>query len=154
MGDESFCFADAFTHGWLSCVRYQPINWEDDSTPMTKWEPRRGRRLSLVANVCTPQGPLVVFSVHLEVFTGIVGRLEQFSELLRHSKVRATPNPRTPAFLQLTTTPRFSFRHTSASPKPLPHSSHPFPPRPPRYVCIAFVHTPGTLTLDLVYPHT
>ena len=33
----------------------------------TRTEPRRGRRLSLAANVHCPQGPLLVYSCHLEV---------------------------------------------------------------------------------------
>jgi len=74
------CDIEAIDH------RYQPVDWEDSSVAVTTWEPRRGRRLSLAATVVTPQGPLLVYSAHLEVFTGIVGRLEQFSELLRHSK--------------------------------------------------------------------
>ena len=35
--------------------RFQPIDWEDPSTPIAQMEPRKGRRLSLVANIHTPQ---------------------------------------------------------------------------------------------------
>eukprot|EP00191_Tetraselmis_sp_GSL018_P006706 CAMPEP_0177619136 /NCGR_PEP_ID=MMETSP0419_2-20121207/26069_1 /TAXON_ID=582737 /ORGANISM="Tetraselmis sp., Strain GSL018" /LENGTH=454 /DNA_ID=CAMNT_0019118323 /DNA_START=325 /DNA_END=1690 /DNA_ORIENTATION=- len=68
--------------------RHQPVDWDDDAVSTALQEPRRGRRLSLVADVHTPQGTLVVFSAHLEVFTGIIGRLHQFSDLLRCSKER------------------------------------------------------------------
>lgn len=52
-------------------------------------EPRKGRRLTLAATVATPWGPLVVYSAHLEVFCGPVGRLLQFADILGHSRAAA-----------------------------------------------------------------
>mmetsp|Transcript_5423 Transcript_5423/g.13831 ORF Transcript_5423/g.13831 Transcript_5423/m.13831 type:complete len:460 (-) Transcript_5423:125-1504(-) len=68
--------------------RYEPVDWEDEGTILTASEPRRGGRVSLAARVHCPQGPLVVYCAHLEVFSGILGRLEQFSEILKSSKAR------------------------------------------------------------------
>jgi hypothetical protein len=44
-------------------------------------EPRRGKRVALAAVAALPQplGHVLVYSLHLEVFTGITGRLQQFA---------------------------------------------------------------------------
>ena len=44
-------------------------------------EPRRGKRVALaaVAELPQPLGRVLVYSLHLEVFTGITGRLMQFA---------------------------------------------------------------------------
>lgn len=56
---------------------------------MCRREPRRGRRLTLAATIATPAGPLLVYSAHLEVFCGPVGRLRQFADILTHSRAAA-----------------------------------------------------------------
>jgi endonuclease/exonuclease/phosphatase family metal-dependent hydrolase len=52
-------------------------------------EPRAGQRLTLAATVATPAGPLLLYSAHLEVFCGPVGRLQQFADILAHSRAAA-----------------------------------------------------------------
>jgi endonuclease/exonuclease/phosphatase family metal-dependent hydrolase len=52
-------------------------------------EPRAGRRLTLAATVNTPAGPLQLYSAHLEVFCGPLGRLRQFADILTHSRAAA-----------------------------------------------------------------
>lgn len=43
-------------------------------------EPRTGKRVTVSATVSAPGvGAVVVYSIHLEVFTGIIGRVWQFS---------------------------------------------------------------------------
>jgi hypothetical protein len=50
---------------------HSPVDWnlppEQQQHPLAAKEPRRGRRLSLAADVLTPQGPLRVYCCHLEV---------------------------------------------------------------------------------------
>lgn len=56
------------------------IDWDREGHELR--EPRRGRRCSIAAVIETPLNePLLCYSVHLEVFTGILGRLAQFSEV-------------------------------------------------------------------------
>lgn len=52
-------------------------------------EPREGQRLTLAVRLDTPAGPLEVYSVHLEVFCGATGRLQQFADILEHSRAAA-----------------------------------------------------------------
>lgn len=52
-------------------------------------EPREGQRLTLAVRVATATGPLQLYSAHLEVFCGAVGRLQQFSDVLEHSRAAA-----------------------------------------------------------------
>ena len=49
-------------------------------------EPRRGKRVALaaVAELPQPLGRVLVYSLHLEVFTGITGRLMQFAGAHHH----------------------------------------------------------------------
>lgn len=42
-------------------------------------EPRTGKRVTLAATVRTPVGDVVAYSIHLEVFTGIIGRVTQMN---------------------------------------------------------------------------
>jgi hypothetical protein len=50
---------------------HHPVDWnllpEQQPHPLAAKEPRRGRRLSLAADVATRQGPLRVYCCHLEV---------------------------------------------------------------------------------------
>lgn len=56
---------------------------------MCRREPRKGRRLTIAATIATPGGPLLVYSAHLEVFSGPIGRLRQFADILDHSRAAA-----------------------------------------------------------------
>lgn len=47
-----------------------------------KNEPRRGKRVFIAATLLTPFGNIRVYSVHLECFTGIEGRVKQFGDVL------------------------------------------------------------------------
>lgn len=60
--------------------RHQPVDWEAEGA--ARREPRRGKRVALAATVLAPVGPLLVYSLHLEVFTGIIGRVRQFADVL------------------------------------------------------------------------
>ncbi len=63
------------------------FNWPDDGHKLG--EPRRGGRFSVAAflkNPHEPQQRVLAYSVHLEVFCGIFGRMRQFSQLLSHSR--------------------------------------------------------------------
>ena len=52
---------------WPACSTH-PVDWNDASHELAQREPRRGRRLTLAAQVHTEQRPpLLVYSVHLEV---------------------------------------------------------------------------------------
>lgn len=60
--------------------------WEADGEKLN--EPRKGKRRSLACFLRNPLNPnqkMIVYSVHLEVFCGIFGRLRQFSQILAHS---------------------------------------------------------------------
>ncbi|KAL0097089.1 Endonuclease/exonuclease/phosphatase [Phycomyces blakesleeanus] len=64
--------------------KHHPFNWDRDGGTLK--EPRIGRRYTLVSTVRPPSFPPVLcYSVHLEVFTGIIGRIECFSEILEHA---------------------------------------------------------------------
>eukprot|EP00775_Hariotina_reticulata_P004582 gene4582-4836_t len=69
---------------------HHPIDWNLDPAlqphPLAAREPRKGRRLSLAADIATPQGPLRVYCCHLEVFCGILSRVWQFSDILADAK--------------------------------------------------------------------
>ncbi|KAI8341172.1 hypothetical protein BC941DRAFT_416049 [Chlamydoabsidia padenii] len=61
--------------------QHQPYNWEQDGHLLN--EPRKGKRYTLssvIKRFALP--PVLVYSVHLEVFTGIIGRTSAFSEIL------------------------------------------------------------------------
>lgn len=50
---------------------HHPIDWNlppnDQPHPLAAQEPRSGRRLTLAADICTPQGLMRVYCCHLEV---------------------------------------------------------------------------------------
>jgi endonuclease/exonuclease/phosphatase family metal-dependent hydrolase len=46
---------------------HHPVDWNDPTHPRCQKEPRRGRRLTLAADIATPLGSLRVYTVHLEV---------------------------------------------------------------------------------------
>jgi len=74
---------------------HHPIDWEAPEHPLCKKEPRHGKRLTLAGTALTPQGPLLVYSVHLEVFCGMLARMRQYSDvLLDVRKVDAAGGPK------------------------------------------------------------
>jgi len=72
------------THALLH--EYEHFHWE--SRGHEKREPRFGRRYTLVSRVATHVGALDVYSAHLEVFSGVLGRLRNFGEILDHARER------------------------------------------------------------------
>lgn len=79
---------------------YHPIDWEAPKHSLCQKEPRHGRRLTLAGSVATPQGPLLVYSAHLEVFCGMLARMRQFADIMAHVKaVDARGGPRHQAIL-------------------------------------------------------
>lgn len=70
------------------------FNWERDGDKLN--EPRKGSRRSLACFLRHPQDPsrkMIVYSVHLEVFCGIFGRMRQFSQILAHSRANLSTHP-------------------------------------------------------------
>ena len=59
------------------------FDWETSGHTLN--EPRVGERLVLACEVMVPDLPILCYSAHLEIFTGIVGRLKQFSDILEHA---------------------------------------------------------------------
>lgn len=53
-----------------TCHRDHPVNWENPTHALAQREPRRGCRAVLAATVHVPQGPLLVYNLHLEVRQG------------------------------------------------------------------------------------
>lgn len=66
--------------------RMHPVDWNDPDHPMAQSEPRRGQRAVLAATVQTPQGPLLCYCLHMEVFCGMLARIEQFADVMHDSK--------------------------------------------------------------------
>jgi hypothetical protein len=60
--------------------QYQPVQWNRDGH--SKGEPRRGERCSIAAEIDTPLGTILAYSVHLECFCGPIGRWFQFADIL------------------------------------------------------------------------
>lgn len=51
------------------------------------------RRFTIVADIETPSGPLLCYCAHLEVFTGIVGRISALSDILADSELYSDRYP-------------------------------------------------------------
>ena len=51
------------------------------------------RRFTIVADVQTPSGPLLCYCAHLEVFTGIVGRISALSDILADAELYSEKYP-------------------------------------------------------------
>eukprot|EP00798_Chlamydomonas_sp_ICE-L_P003282 gene3282-13309_t len=66
-----------------------PIDWENPTHPLCQKEPRHGRRFTLASTIQTPQGPMAMYTAHLECFCGMLDRIHQFSDILRHSRTYA-----------------------------------------------------------------
>jgi hypothetical protein len=69
--------------------QYQAFDWGKNG--IQKKEPRVGGRCTIIAKVKIPgwgkalASELVVYSAHLEVFSGILGRVAQVSEILKYA---------------------------------------------------------------------
>ncbi|GIL87753.1 hypothetical protein Vretimale_13082 [Volvox reticuliferus] len=72
--------------------RAHPVDWdlspEQQPHPLARKEPRHGRRLTAAATVHTHQGPLLVYSAHLECFCGALARMAQLSDLFRDTRLQ------------------------------------------------------------------
>lgn len=73
--------------------KYHAFDWNNKGH--CKGEPRRGGRVTVAANVHVPHDKvsLLCYSAHLEVFTGIYGRVMQFAEILRDARQHAVSHP-------------------------------------------------------------
>lgn len=72
---------------------HHPIDWHAAGIKLR--EPRVGERAILAADVMVPglASPLLCYSLHLEVFCGIFGRLRQFGDVLEDSRQHAAERP-------------------------------------------------------------
>ncbi|KAF8924129.1 hypothetical protein EDD21DRAFT_390854 [Dissophora ornata] len=70
---------------------HHAYEWEKDGLKLN--EPRLGRRFTIVADIQTPSGPLLCYCAHLEVFTGIVGRISALSDILADSELYSDRYP-------------------------------------------------------------
>ncbi|KAF9929074.1 hypothetical protein BGZ67_006605 [Mortierella alpina] len=70
---------------------HHAYEWERDGMKLN--EPRLGRRFTIVADIQTPSGPLLCYCAHLEVFTGIVGRISALSDILADSELYSDRYP-------------------------------------------------------------
>lgn len=72
---------------------HHPVNWARDGRKIG--EPRHGERIGFGANIHVPgfQHPIRAYSLHLEVFCGIFGRLKQFADIMRDSKAHLEEYP-------------------------------------------------------------
>ncbi|KAG0332493.1 hypothetical protein BG004_001250 [Podila humilis] len=70
---------------------HHAYEWERDGLRLN--EPRLGRRFTIVADIQTPSGPLLCYCAHLEVFTGIVGRISALSDILADSELYSDRYP-------------------------------------------------------------
>ena len=58
---------------WSISHKYQPFDWNKDG--LLKKEPRIGNRNTIAAEIYLKNQSLICYSAHLEVFTGIFGRV-------------------------------------------------------------------------------
>ena len=63
---------------------HHPVNWELDGERMG--EPRRGERVTLCVVMDVYGHKVAAYTVHLEVFCGILGRIRQFKDILDDSR--------------------------------------------------------------------
>eukprot|EP00042_Codosiga_hollandica_P033795 m.230270 g.230270 ORF g.230270 m.230270 type:complete len:379 (+) comp54268_c0_seq4:100-1236(+) len=83
MSKFDFITFSAFKHN------VEPVQWNTQGEDYR--EPRRGTRVTAVATLATPFGPVDAYSVHLEVFCGIEARMEQFCEVLDLCRLSENP---------------------------------------------------------------
>ena len=62
---------------------HHPVDWEREGERMG--EPRRGQRVTLCAILDVYGRQMAVYTAHLEVFCGILGRIRQFRDILHDS---------------------------------------------------------------------
>ncbi|KAK9820602.1 hypothetical protein WJX72_012209 [[Myrmecia] bisecta] len=74
----------------LGMSRHHPVDWNHPEHPLAKKEPRVGRRAILAATIHCPDGPLLCYCLHLEVFCGMLARIAQFADVLHDSKQQLT----------------------------------------------------------------
>lgn len=72
---------------------HHPVDWARDGARIR--EPRTGQRVILGADIRVPgvPAPIRCYSVHLEVFCGIYGRLRQFADVLADAKAHLADQP-------------------------------------------------------------
>jgi endonuclease/exonuclease/phosphatase family metal-dependent hydrolase len=82
---------------------HQPVDWDREG-PLIG-EPRRGARVVLAADIHVPglDSPVLCYSLHFEVFTGIFGRIRQLADVFAHSKINQERTPRQLIFGDLNT---------------------------------------------------
>lgn len=67
--------------------KYQPVNWEKEG--YDRKEPRKGDRYFIATLIQISKNIFIdVYTIHLEVFCGISGRIEQFSDVPLYAKNR------------------------------------------------------------------
>lgn len=67
--------------------KYQPVNWEKEG--YSRKEPRKGDRYFIASMIQISKDIYIdVYSIHLEVFCGITGRIEQFSDVPLYAEER------------------------------------------------------------------
>lgn len=65
--------------------KFHPVDWEKDGENL-HGEPRKGERVQIAARIKTPFTEFMAYSVHLEVFCGMLARLKQFADVVEHVK--------------------------------------------------------------------
>ncbi|KAL0032425.1 hypothetical protein WJX79_010921 [Trebouxia sp. C0005] len=68
--------------------RLHPVDWNNPDHPLQQSEPRRGQRAVLAATVHTPKGRMLCYCLHMELFCGMLARIEQFADVMRDSKLQ------------------------------------------------------------------
>ena len=67
--------------------KYQPVNWEKEG--YSRREPRKGDRYFISSMIKISKNIYIdVYSIHLEVFCGITGRIQQFSDVPLYAENR------------------------------------------------------------------
>ena len=77
---------------------HHPVDWDKEGERMG--EPRRGQRVTLCAILDVYGRKVAVYTAHLEVFCGILGRIRQFRDILEDSH-RLLSDTETPIHHQL-----------------------------------------------------
>ncbi|KAG0240105.1 hypothetical protein BGW41_007198 [Actinomortierella wolfii] len=80
---------------------HHAYEWEENGHKLN--EPRLGRRFTIVAQIETPSGPMLAYCAHLEVFTGIVGRISALSDILADADLHKDQVPHQILFGDLNT---------------------------------------------------
>lgn len=72
---------------------HHPVDWESEGDAYR--EPRKGKRAILGAAVRVPglDKPVICYSLHLEIFCGIPGRIRQFADVFDSAKEQLSRSP-------------------------------------------------------------